>query len=74
MTRAAGTVGDPAGEGNVTIYHTFTAAAGCTDILTNQTGLFNASTADTLLAVNTFSTVTLQPSDQLTVNWSIQVT
>jgi hypothetical protein len=65
------------GTGNYTIYNTFTAnSTGGTlgaGHITNSTGLFNASTSGTLLAENTFTLVTLQQDDQLTVNWTIFV-
>ena len=58
--------------GNWTISTTFTATAD--DLTTNTTGLFNDSALGILFAENTFTTVTLQTDDQLTINWTIQVT
>jgi hypothetical protein len=59
------------GTGNWSYSRTFVAnAAG---MVTNKTGIFNATTGTTMLAVNTFTTSTLQTSDQITVNWSIWV-
>lgn len=59
------------GTGNWSVYKTFTATAN--NLLTNKTGLFNNSAADTLFAENTFTLVTLQTNDQLTINWTIWV-
>lgn len=56
-------------DGNWSVSNTFTAS--CDSLLVNATRLANAS--GTLLAGNTFSLVTLQTNDQLTVNWTIQV-
>lgn len=71
LTRAQGTYGQ-LGTGNWSIYKTFTATVNALE--TNQTGIFNQSTGGTLLAENTFTLVTLQNNDQLTVNWTITVT
>lgn len=71
LARSAGTTANPAGTGNLSIYNTFTASAD--GLTTNKTGLFNATTGDTLLAENIFSLVTLNTNDQLTINWTIQV-
>jgi hypothetical protein len=60
--------GNAAG-GNWSIYTTFTST--CDNVLTNSTRLTNASYS--YFAGNTFSLVTLQTNDQLTVNWTISV-
>jgi hypothetical protein len=57
--------------GNWSIANTFTATQD--NVLTNKTALFNASSADTMLAENEFTLVTLQTNDQLTINWTIWV-
>ena len=57
------------GTGNWSYSRTFVAAAD--GMVTNKTGIFNASSGDRMLAVNTFTTSTLQTNDQITVNWSI---
>lgn len=56
-------------DGNWTITKTFTAT--CDGLTTNVTRLQNASGG--IFAGNSFSLVTLQTSDQLTVNWSISI-
>lgn len=71
LSRAQGTYGT-LGTGNWSIYKTFTATADSLE--TNKTGIFNQSSGGTLLAENTFTLVTLQTNDQLTVNWTIYVT
>lgn len=70
LQRAKGSVGD-LGVGNWSVAKTFTAATN--NMLTNKTGLFNDPSAGTLLAENTFTLVTLQTGDQLTINWTISV-
>lgn len=71
LTRSQGTFGDN-GVGNWSVWKTFTATAD--SLTTNLTGIYNASSGTTLLASNSFTEVTLQTSDQLTVNWTIWVT
>lgn len=68
LAEAAGTVSD-LGNGNWSVFYTFTA----TDdgLLTNATRLRNADGDD--LAGNSFTLVTLQTSDQLTINWTVWV-
>jgi hypothetical protein len=70
LSRAAGTYGT-LGTGNWSIFNTFTAT--CDNRITNKTGIFNHTSSGTLFAENTFTLVTLQTNDQLTVNWTIQV-
>lgn len=71
LSRAAGTYGSLAGNGNWSMAKTFTATADA--LTTNKTGLFNASSTGTMLAENTFTLVTLYTNDQLTINWTISV-
>ena len=73
LSRASGTYGSLAGNGNYSIYHTFTSSAN--DKTTNVTGLFNQSTVagSGMLAINSFTLVTLQSADQLCVNWTISI-
>lgn len=59
------------GTGNWSYSRTF--VAGADNMVTNKTGIFNATTGATMLAVNTFTTSTLQTNDQITVNWTIWV-
>jgi len=68
---AAGTGGTYAslGTGNWSIYKTFTST--CDNIITNSTRLTNSSGSS--FAGNTFTLVTLQSSDSLTINWTIYV-
>lgn len=70
LSRAQGTYSSN-GNGNWTISKTFTATAD--SLVTNMTGLFNASSSGTMLAENNFTSVTLQTNDQLTINWTIWV-
>lgn len=56
-------------DGNWTITKTFTST--CDNRLVNVTRLTNAS--GSIFAGNTFSLVTLQTNDQLTVNWTIMI-
>ena len=58
------------GNGNWTISNTYTASAD--NLLTNVTRIGN--TTGGYLAGNSFTLVTLQTNDQLTVNWTIWVT
>lgn len=71
LERTQATHGD-LGVGNWSEYVTFTATID--NLETNKTGIFNASSTGTLFAENTFTLVTLQTNDQLTINWTIQVT
>jgi hypothetical protein len=59
------------GTGNWSLSHVWTASGTC---MVNSTGLFNASSGDTLFAQNNFSTVNLQNQDQINVTWTIWVT
>ena len=55
--------------GNWTISTTFTST--CNDVLLNSTRLQNASSSP--FAGNTFTLVTLHNGDQVTINWTVQV-
>lgn len=68
LEEATGTYG-ALGDGNWSIYTTFTAT--CDDLLVNATRLGNTNNDD--FAGNSFSLVTLQTNDQLTINWTISV-
>lgn len=70
MDRAQGTTAE-LGTGNWSVYKEFTST--CNGFITNKTGLFNDSADDRLLAENTFTLVTLQNNDKLTINWTIFV-
>lgn len=70
FARAQGTVND-VGTGSNTVIKTFT-ATGSQSV--QKTCLFTDVTSgepDTLLAMNTFTQVTLATDDQLTVNWTV---
>ena len=69
LSRAAGTLTDQ-GNGNFSEAYTFTAT--CNSLVTNVTGIFNA-TGNLYFAGNNFTSVTLQSNDQLTVTWYIWV-
>ena len=70
LTNATGTYATLQGNpGNWTITKTFTST--CDSLTTNVTRLMNASSD--LFASNTFSLVTLQTNDQLTINWTISI-
>lgn len=56
--------------GNWTITKTFTAT--CDSIVTNVTRLTNVTGG--IFAGNTFTSVTLQTNDQLTINWTLMIT
>jgi hypothetical protein len=61
------------GTGNWSLTYTWTDAS-CNGLVVNTTGLFNASSGGTMFAGNSFTSVTLQSSDQLNVTWTIWVT
>ena len=69
LSKAAGTIYDN-GVGNWSVEYTFTAS--CNDLLTNVTQLLNGNADE--FAGKEFTLVTLQSSDQLTVNWTVWVT
>jgi len=68
LEKAAGAVLDN-GNGNWSVFTTFTAS--CDNLITNVTHLEND--ADLEFAGNEFTTVTLQTSDSLSINWTISV-
>jgi len=70
LLSTAGTFAAGATDGNWSVSNQFTAS--CDDVLTNVTRLGN-NTDDFFLAGNSFSLVTLQTSDTLTVNWTLSV-
>ncbi|MBI2449436.1 hypothetical protein HYV49_04015 [Candidatus Pacearchaeota archaeon] len=70
LTSATGTYNTiNSNDGNWSIVATFTSS--CDNRITNVTRLKNATGG--LFASNTFTSVTLQTNDQLTVNWTISV-
>ena len=70
LARAQGTYSDN-GVGSWKITKTFTATSSFTGV--QLTGLYYASTGSTLLAADTFTSVNLNPGDQLTVTWTVTV-
>lgn len=68
LQEATGTYG-ALGNGNWSIYTTFTST--CDNVITNMTRLGNTNNDD--FAGNSFTLVTLQTNDQLTINWTISV-
>lgn len=68
LDKVAGTVTSN-GVGNWSVYNTFTST--CDSIVTNVTHLLND--ADDEFAGNSFTLVTLQTNDQLTINWTVSV-
>jgi len=70
LTRGAGVYTD-IGTGNWSLSKVWTATGAC---LVNTTGLFNATSGDTMFAENNFTTVSLQANDQINVTWTIWVT
>ena len=71
LDRAQGTYAVVAGAGNWTISKTFTADSD--NILTNSTGLFNATSGGTMLAENSFTLATLQTDDTIALTWQINL-
>jgi len=72
MSRASATYAHTAGVANYTLAHTFTCATGGVTAM-QACGLFNATSQGngTLYLENTFSAVTLNIGDQLTITWTI---
>lgn len=57
----------------VTYSATFAANNPTVEVVLREAGIFNASTAGTMLCRTVFPIVTKQPADTLTVNWTITV-
>jgi len=57
-------------DGNVTANHQWTSS--CNNVVVNTTGL--ETNGDTYFAGNSFTSVTLQANDQLTVTWYVWIT
>lgn len=69
LARAAATTNDHTnGTNSTTLAKTFTASA--THTAVQMSGLFNAASSGTLSHENTFTSVTLQSSDTLSVTWT----
>jgi hypothetical protein len=69
LARAQGTYAHTTGTNTFTITKTFTATASHTAV--QKAGLFTASSGGTMMAENTFTSVTLASNDQLTITWTI---
>jgi uncharacterized membrane protein len=69
LARAQGTYAHTTGTSTYTVTNTFTATASHTAV--QKAGLFTASTAGTMMAENTFTSVSLASGDQLTITWTI---
>lgn len=82
LSRAQGTYAHTAGTNTFTVTKTFTATATNTNV--QKAGLFSANVGGantctggddgTMLAENTFTSVTLANGDQLTITWTITLT
>jgi len=70
LTRTAGSYTSN-GVGNWTISNTWTST--CDGIAVNTTALFNATSAGTMFAGDSFTTSTLNTNDQIQVSWTIWV-
>jgi len=72
LARSQGDYAHTGGEDTFTVTETFTASATHTDV--QLAGLFTASSAGTMMAENTFTSVSLANGDQLTITWTITLT
>jgi hypothetical protein len=68
LARAQGTYAEVSTD-QYTITRTFTASASHTAV--QKAGLFTASSSGTMMAENTFTSVSLANNDQLTITWTI---
>lgn len=68
LARAQGTYAHTVGQSTFTVSKTFTATASQS---AQAAGLFTASSAGTMMAENTFTSVSLANNDQLTITWTI---
>lgn len=68
LGRALGTYAHTAGQNTFTVSKTFTATATQS---AQAAGLFTASSSGTMMAENTFTAVTLNNGDSLTITWTI---
>jgi hypothetical protein len=68
LGRALGTYAHTAGTNTFTISKTFTATGSQS---AQAAGLFTASSSGTMMAENTFTSVSLAANDQLTITWTI---
>lgn len=68
LARAQGTFSHTAGTTSYTVSKTFTATA---TVSAQKAGMFNAATGGTMCFENTFSAVTLNNGDTLTITWTV---
>ncbi|MGH9878456.1 MAG: hypothetical protein ACRD5H_12535, partial [Nitrososphaerales archaeon] len=71
LDRAQGTYSHTPGTDTYTVQRAFTATGAVSNI--QKTGLFTAPFGGTMMAENTFSSVSLISGDQLTVTWTITI-
>lgn len=69
LARAQGTYAHTNGQNTFTVSKTFTASQAFTNV--QGAGLFTASSSGTMMAENTFNSVSLANNDQLTITWTI---
>jgi hypothetical protein len=69
LARSQGAYAHTNGQTTYTITEQFSATA--THTAVQKAGLFTAASSGTMMAENTFSSVTLQNGDQLTITWTI---
>jgi hypothetical protein len=69
LARAQGTYAHTNGQNTFTVTKTFTASQAFTNV--QGAGLFTASSTGTMMAENTFTSVSLANNDQLTITWTI---
>lgn len=69
LERSQGTYAHTNGQSTFTVSKTFTASA--THTAVQKAGLFTAATGGTMMAENTFTSVSLASGDQLTITWTI---
>jgi hypothetical protein len=68
LLRAQGTFSHTTGTASYTVSKTFTATA---TVSAQKAGMFNAATGGTMCFENTFSAVTLNSGDTLTITWTV---
>lgn len=69
LARSQGDYAHTVGQATYAITEQFTATA--THTAVQKAGLFTAASGGTMMAENTFSPVTLQNGDQLTITWTV---
>lgn len=72
LARSQGEYAHTNGQSTLTVTETFTASATHNNV--QKAGLFTASSGGTMMAENTFTSVSLANGDQLTITWTITLT